>query len=95
MPNKNSKKRAREVASPAFSIASSSSSISDFSNDILDNPKNQPIPYDRATMRQEVAKLKKDSIRNIHKKLKKTAGKKYKRKNKKRKTKKNKKHKNK
>lgn len=81
MPNK-SLKRKRSTPSPAFSIASvasNTSSINEFSKEILDNPNNQPIATNLKTMREEVSGFKPYKVQKVFRALKKTGGKKNKR----------------
>lgn len=84
MPNK-SLKRKRSTPSPAFSIASvasNTSSINEFSKEILDNPNNLPIATDLQTMKEEVSGFKPYKLQRIYREWKnksKTGGKKNKR----------------
>ena len=84
MPNK-SLKRKRSTPSPAFSIASvasNTSSINEFSKEILDNPNNQPIATNFRIMSNEVAGFKPYKVQRIYREFKnksKTGGKKNKR----------------
>ena len=95
MPNtKSNKSRKRErsisprtiaAPSPAFSIgsvASSTSSISEIAEEILNNPNNKPIATSIKTMQEEVAGFKPYKVQRIYRELKKgseTGGKKNKR----------------
>lgn len=87
-----SKKRERSISprsfispSPAFSIgsvASSTGSISELAEEILNNPNNQPIATDLQTMQKEVSGFKPYTVQRIYRELKnksKTGGKKNKR----------------
>ena len=81
MPNK-SLKRKRSTPSPAFSIASvasNTSSINEFSKEILDNPNNLPIATNFKIMSNEVASFKPYKVQKVFRELKKTGGKKNKR----------------
>lgn len=72
----------RNLASPAFSIASSTGSISELAEDILKNPNNQPLDTSRETMREVVSRFKPSNVRKIYSKFRnisKTGGKKSKR----------------
>ena len=81
MPNK-SLKRKRSTPSPAFSIssvASNTSSINEFSKEILDNPNNLPIATNFKIMSKEIASFKPYKVRKVFNDLKKTGGKNNKR----------------
>lgn len=81
MPNK-SLKRKRSTPSPAFSIASvasNTSSINEFSKEILDNPNNLPIATNFKIMSNEVASFKPYKVQKVFREFKKTGGKKNKR----------------
>ena len=90
MPNTTSKSKKRErsesprsFASPSpFSIASSTGSISELTEDILKDPNNQPLDTRRKTMSEVVSRFKPYKVQRIYREFKnksKTGGKKNKR----------------
>tara|TARA_B100000282_G_C31467351_1_gene369654 strand:- start:34 stop:360 length:327 start_codon:yes stop_codon:yes gene_type:complete len=86
MPNKNSKSKKRErsisprsIAPSPVSVASNTSSINEFSKEILDNPNNLPIATNFKIMSNEVASFKPYKVQKVFREFKKTGGKKNKR----------------
>tara|TARA_B100000900_G_scaffold389147_1_gene381811 strand:+ start:492 stop:803 length:312 start_codon:yes stop_codon:yes gene_type:complete len=82
MPNITSKSKKRERSESPRSVASNTSSISEMTEEILKNPKNQPIATNFKIMSNEVAGFKPYKVQRIYREFKKsskTGGKKNKR----------------